>query len=466
MNIYLCAFLLVAFSSNCVAQANENNDIDWDSIRVEVEDDGILVDEDIRNESPWLLDITMGSAFRYVAPELAVTVNAGSGDQVVDASDMDVNFKASVGWKKRHSKQYSTRFDLDIDLFLNDRKFEDDSTSELYKLGHSYIQYQEKSNSWLKVGNLLVPFGTAEAFRSLDLFNADDERRLGIEDASEVRLPTPAIHLSFGNSVYRSQLAVSLAFRSALLADSSSIYDPFIQDRESADVQSDGSIDGFTPEWILSNQYYGAGYDVGLVFGEVYNRSPVLTGAGFQNNNLTLKAAFTKSPFIGITGSIIKGNWLLRSDLVWHERKSVFLNSYFSEIQINPATAVSNFETATAAVSSGIEFSGIRNIQLFAEHNVTHLIDYVEEARADEQAHSIALGVTSNLLNGRLELTARAVSLSNNAGRISQIIAGYELSDISKLNIRWTGFSASGSSSFFYPYRNNDSVSVDLKFSL
>jgi len=464
--LYSKVALLIALQfaySQAYSQDDDLDEFDWDDVRIEVESG---TTQSPNNDS-WDFTFNIRSNYDYGDRD-ANNINSQLQGDIAneDEHEADVDIAASLHWSQRFGNKFQARFGFEFDHEISSEELTSDTIGESIRLDQAFIQYQPVNQLALRAGNLVLPFGTADAFRILDRFNPQDDRNWSLEDTNTRRVPVPALHLNFDNTKFRAQLGVGIGFRSNRLPEPGDEYDQFLVDRESALLHEQNDVNQYRPEWVLSGQYFGKGFDISLVLGDTFSRAPVLRGIGVEDAQVALETYFPRSLFGGVSGSFSKNSWLLRSDVVWLKNKSIFLNNYFENVFANPALAESNFSTQTVEATTGVEFTGISNTLIFGEVHHAYLADHEDSARQDRNTTGLAIGFTTTAMSEKLSLTARVIELANLTGHISQISAHYRLSDRSLVRFKWLEFNASDDSSFFYDYRNNDKALLEYEFIL
>ncbi|MDD4974965.1 MAG: hypothetical protein PHY93_11475 [Bacteriovorax sp.] len=226
-------------------------------------------------------------------------------------------------------------------------------------LGENYIKY--KSESWVtQLGYQEVVWGEAFGFNYADIINPKDQRQTFFSDASEARLP---LLLFNGKSFFSSgDLSGSLQF----------LYSP--EPRFSKTLPIDiyvgnlfpqGSLTVIkekTPQIFKTSEIGGkisasySGFDMALFSFSYLDRDPHYKLSSASLTNITLQEEHTKIKSSGISLAKTIYDFVLRSDIVYTQDKTV---NYFENLQLknfstNSLNTLLSLDTPTYNDYSGV----------------------------------------------------------------------------------------------------------------
>ena len=328
-------------------------------------------------------------------------------------------------------------------------------------IGESFVHFAPNDSLWFRAGNLTVPFGTSDAFPILDIFTPRHDRLWGIDHPFGEHLPAPAGQVVWTHGNFRLQTVVSAAFRGNRIAGAFLDHDYHIRDRIGTNLHESNKPDSFRPEWVTSLNYFGSGLDLGITFGEVYDKSATLRGIGVSPRGLELDTHHPRIGFIGASAAKTMGDWLLRGDAGYFHNETFFNQDFYTDPVNAPGQHVSDVLRGVV----GLEYAGFSNTVLSLEYSHQAIQDWQPGMRERRESNSIAANARFQLLSETLTLEFTAASLANHAASVLRAKAEYNVSDTQTLTLQWANYNSHKKDGFMAPYERSDRVYMEWRAS-
>lgn len=288
------------------------------------------------------------------------------------------------------------------------------SSDHELKLGEAFVQGPLSDSMDLTFGRQIVVWGRSDQFRVTDILNPVDNRRPGLTDIKDLRLPVTMARFDFYTGPWSSSFIL-------------------VPERRFDRTPEPGSDYYFGPVPLPQREYPGgqfgkpdiafaltgtfSGWDLSLYSARLLSRSPYIElgpeGPKRKHQRITM---------IGSAANFVVGSWLLKAEIAVHR------NLRFTNVPDR------DFQRITAL--AGVEYSGIVDTTLALEATTSHISDFdnrllepPESRRANESAMAFRIGRT--FLNDALDLTIAAMvptPIGTNGG-LARTQVTYDLND-------------------------------------
>lgn len=326
-----------------------------------------------------------------------------------------------------------------------------------WELADSFVSWQE-GDWWLKGGYQTLAWGEAETLKVTDVLARRDQRWPGQEDLEDLRLPVPALRVSWNN---RLDLVLLPDMPLDRIPAAFEEFDPYIQFRE-ANNQTLGvhRREGDNPGWALRWQSRRPGLDTQILLADVYSFDTMPTELGFSTSVVPYLESVTLEPWrqqiLGMGLQSVHGNWLLKTEQAWH--RGVHL------MPENPAETWLEKDQWRAMVSA--EYSGINRLSVSTEFSWNYTQDHSPALAEREWQTGLGLRANYTLFNERLSLTGVGLRLNGDQGEVLRLSADWELANEFSLALTLVEYSAQSGAQLLYPYRHNDTLLLALRWGL
>lgn len=346
----------------------------------------------------------------------------------------------------------------------------DDVTAEEYRdqadeaeLRDAYVNVEPAPNVWLKFGRQIIAWGESDFTQIVDLVNPRDERDFGLVDLEDARLPVWATRLSFVGKRWGTDFVLAHEFRPNRLGARSSDFDPFIGLRNSIDIRDGDEPDlGFARPDLLWRGFASFPWgDLGLIYGKVHDHNPVFRQVAAGSS--AVERTYPQIEAIGLTANFVAGSWLLKTDLA-HKDGTRFARKDWGT-QLSGASAQLYIEKPFDQLMLGFEYSGIDDVQLSMEWVGSRILDY-EEVLLEDRSRSMLTGRFNIDLwhaTGSFEaVLARWVRPQSDSLRLAFT---YRFNDAVTASIGGIAYRAEDGDALLYPYRRNDRLFMNARYS-
>ena len=355
---------------------------------------------------------------------------------------LDYEHKFENGWRlKTNAKAYyDAIYDLRDESYTPDELNEQRSEVELFD---AYVEGSIAENLDMKLGRQVVVWGRSDTIRINDVLNPLDNRRPGMVDIEDLRLPVAMAKFDFffGNwrvtpiAVLEQRHSKNSAFGSAF----NPAPNPHLTEKEYDDVTYALSIGGeFT------------GWDVNFYAARIYD------DAGYIKFAPQPSLIHDKVNMFGAALNVLSGSWLFKTEL-----------AHFNGIKYT-STQDEKFKRTDALV--GLEYRGIANTTFSYDVSVRHLHDYDkrllgERSPLEQNTYQYAFRATSDFLNASLSANY-LISLFGeklDEGGFQRLWVKYELGEGIHTNVGVVDYI--GGSPRFDAVKDNDMLFVDISYS-
>jgi hypothetical protein len=355
--------------------------------------------------------------------------------------DYEHKFENGLKFKANAKAYYDAMYDI-----KGSEKFSQDELNELrseVELFDAYIEGSISDNFDMKLGRQVVVWGRSDTIRVTDILNPLDNRRPGMVDIEDLRLPVTMAKLDYFIGDWR-------VTPIAILEQRFSKNPPF------------GSVFNPAPDTGLNNENYSdvtyalsiggefSGWDVNFYAARIHD------DAGYVASTSTLSIKHDKVNMFGTALNVLTGSWLFKTEL-----------AYFDGLKY--ATTGDKSFTRTD-VLLGVEYKGIADTLISYDMVTRRLGDYdislmKEFNPLKEHRYQHAFRVSSDFMNA--SLTANyLLSLYGeklNEGGFQRAWIKYELGEGVNTNMGVVDYIAG--SIVFDEMKDNDMVFADISYS-
>ena len=359
---------------------------------------------------------------------------------------LDYEHKFESGWRfKTNAKAYyDAIYDLRDNIYSQDELKEQRSEVELFD---AYIEGSITESLDMKLGRQVVVWGRSDTIRITDVLNSLDNRRPGMVDIEDLRLPTTMAKFDFffGDwrvtpiAVLEQRFSKNPAFGSAF----NPMRDPHLAEESYSDVTYALSVGGEFSGWDVN--FYAARLhdDAGYV---KFPTTP------------SVRPTFThdKVNMFGTALNVLSGSWLLKTEL-----------AYFDGLKYT-STQDKAFSRTDALV--GVEYKGIADTLISYDVSLRHFNNYDNRLKNElflpnKNTYQHAFRATSDFLNATLHANY-LISLYGpkfDKGGFQRAWVKYDIADAISTNIGVVDYI--GGSKLFDNIKNNDMVFADISYS-
>lgn len=322
----------------------------------------------------------------------------------------------------------------------------------------SYLSWQQ-SDWWIKAGYQTLAWGESETQKVTDVLARRDQRWPGQEDLEELRLPVPALLVSWRNSLDFALLPQVPTDRQAAAFDE---FDPYLRLRDRASSYSPQVVThrGDAPGWALRWHSRQPGLDAQVMLADVYSFEATPISAAVSNAPHPHVQWLVLEPWrqqvLGLSVQAARGAWLLKTEQAWH--RGTLLP------QQHPLQQWRAHDQWRAAVVA--EYRGINNLAITSEFSWRYTHNHTGELADPKWQTAQALRVGYRLFNDRLTLSGLTMRLLGGEGSLLRVTADWKWSDQLAIGASLVEYGATQPSQLLYDYRHNDAVLLTLRWGL
>ena len=343
------------------------------------------------------------------------------------------DFKIKINAKAYYDAIYEIR---------GKQKYSDDVKSAFkdeLELFDAYVQGKILDNLDFKVGRQVVVWGRSDTIRITDVINPIDNRRPGMVDIEDLRLPIAMAKFDYFIGNWRITPIAILEQRFSKRPPAGSTYNksPF-------GMPSEEHYEGITPALSVGAEY--SGWDVNLYAAQLRDDDGFLEKGKFRHH--------TKNMY-GLAFNLLKGSWLLKSEL-----------AYFDGVKYSVAPN-KKFQRTDALL--GLEYNGIADTIFSYDVSLRSIYDYEnilqnEFFEVEKNTYQQAFRVSSDFINATLHANY-LISLFGkklNKGGFQRAWIQYDISDSIYTNVGVVDYM--GGSKRFDMVKNSDLIFADVTY--
>ena len=353
---------------------------------------------------------------------------------------LDYEHKFVNGFKfKTNAKAY---YDAIYDI-RGTEKYSKDERDELkseVELFDAYLEGSLSNNLDMKLGRQVVVWGRSDTIRITDVLNPLDNRRPGMVDIEDLRLPVSMAKLDYFVGDWRITPIAVIEQRFSKNPPSGSAFNP-----NPRSLPSNKSYSDITPALSIGAEF--SGWDVNFYASQLHD------DAGYFQNG-TIK--HNKVKMVGTAVNILKGSWLLKSEL-----------AHFDGLKYT-STADKEFKRTDALI--GLEYNGIADTLISYDVALRNIHDYDKRLKNEmselkERNYQHAFRISSDFMNATVKANY-LISLFGSKmdeGGFQRAWVKYDIADGIYANIGVVDYI--GGSKRFDAVANNDMAFMDVTYS-
>ncbi|MCK5097813.1 MAG: hypothetical protein KAR45_06895 [Desulfobacteraceae bacterium] len=437
-------------------------------------DSDITIMADAGDEtSNFLPGLTIGGFFKFET-EYGYNRDHKKLSKVKTTLFLESDYKINDQWKIKGSANAFYDFAYFIesriesrDEFLNETLDDNEYDIALKEL---YIDGQLNNQYSIKFGRQIVVFGASDYARILDVINPRDLTQPGLISIEDARMPVSIVRLSAVFDKWVFDMASIHEHPGSLIFGAGSDFDYY------ASIRNPGIkiLDKNRPESGFRSSGLAAratksfnGGDISFVAANTYDDQPYLIIEGISPSGITLRPEYDKYRTFGISGNIIKGSSLFKFEAAFQQNIKLMRNDIFKQINSGiPLAGINTTKEADRlAFLAGFEYTGINNLRLNFEAQVTHILDWENYLNNKENEYRTYLQATYNMMNEALELELLWIHFHPGHGNILRLSTQYALFDGLSIEGGIAFYQSRDASSAIYPYNDQDRLFLRMKYS-
>ncbi len=360
---------------------------------------------------------------------------------------LDYEHKFENGWRvKTNAKAY---YDAMYDIRGTEKfsKQEIDELKSEVELYDAYVEGSITDSLDMKLGRQVVIWGRSDTLRVTDILNPLDNRRPGMVDIEDLRLPVAMAKFDYFIGDWRVTPIAILEQRFSKNPPFGSVFNPLPMVAPSNESYSDVT-------YALSVGGEFSGWDVNFYAAQVRN----------DEGQLILPTASQPSPIIahdkiemyGTALNVLTGSWLFKTEL-----------AYFDGLKFS---TTGDKEFSRTDLLLGLEYNGIADTLISYDIVTRNMSEYdsrfISEAiPLKKHDYQHAFRVTSDFMNATLTANY-LISLYGeklDEGGFQRAWVKYELMDGLNMNVGVVDYI--GGSTIFDTVKDNDMVFADISYS-
>jgi len=356
---------------------------------------------------------------------------------------LDYEHKFENGWRfKTNAKAY-----YDAIYAIRGRyrysKDERDAFQSEVELYDAYVEGSFSEHFDMKLGRQVVVWGRSDTIRITDILNPLDNRRPGMVDIEDLRLPVAMAKFDYFVGDWRITPIAIVEQRFSKLPPFGSAFnplqDPHIEDEKYNDITYALSVGGEFSGW-----------DVNFYAARIHDDEGYIVPAP----KLTYK--HEKVDMVGTALNLLSGSWLFKTEV-----------AYFDGLKY---TAITDKTFNRTDALLGAEYKGIADTLISFDTSVRHIYSYDQRLLGEriplkKDTYQSAFRISSDFMNA--SLTANyLLSLYGkklDEGGFQRLWVKYELDEGLHTNVGVVDYI--GGSKFFDVFKNSDMIFADITYS-
>ena len=353
---------------------------------------------------------------------------------------LDYEHKFDNGFKlKTNAKAY-----YDAIYSLRGRnKYSQDELNELegeVELYDAYVEGSLADNVDVKLGRQVVVWGRSDTIRVTDILNPLDNRRPGMVDIEDLRLPVGMAKLDYFVGDWRITPMAILEQRFSKNPPSGSAFNPNPRATPSNEDYSD-----VTPALSIGGEF--SGWDVNFYGAKVRDDAGYFQNGTVQHDKVNM---------VGTAVNVLQGSWLLKSEL-----------AHFDGLKYS-STPNKEFKRTDGLV--GLEYNGFADTMVSYDVALRKIHSYDarlknEPMGYEEKNYQHAFRVSKDFMNATLKANylLSLFGASANKGGFQRAWVKYDVADGIYTNVGVVDYI--GGSTRFDAVKNNDMLFADITYS-
>jgi len=327
-------------------------------------------------------------------------------------------------------------------------------------LKDAYVDYTFSNDLWLRVGNQVIAWGESEGLSITDVLSTQDFREPGQAALEDIRESLPAILLSkpftVGDSNSNLNLALTYKAGTDRYAQTQEDFYPLVTFK-TANTATNYSDLHPGKDWELAFQYivHANGGDYAFVLAETNKNTPELFNLQLdtQTDQISNVEFFQRRQlFYGISANKVINSFLLRSEF-----------GVITDSELPSGSNVELVRNKEKRLMFGTEYSGWTDWLFSLEY------DYLDRSPRsysliDERSSGFVLRTQYTAFNEKLITQLWYLKLADQGGEISRLTFTYKPIDNWEINAAYVIYENDKPNSTLYPFRNNDTINLALKY--
>ncbi len=434
------------------------------------------IDPDIATEiettdesSNFSKDFSMGG-FLKLETEYGYNRNHKKLSKVKTTLFLESDYNINDYWKFKGSA--NAFYDFSYTIESKDEFSEETLDDNEYDIAlkELYIDGKLSNHYSIKAGRQVIVFGESDYARILDVINPRDLTQPGLISIEEARIPVSSLRFSSFFDPWVFDVASIHEHPGSHLAGAGSNFDYY------ASLRSPGVIilDEKTPNNGLRSSKIAAratksfnGGDISFVAASTYDDQPYLALQDITASGVIFRPEYDRYKTYGISGNIVKGFKLFKFESAFQQDIKLTRNDIFNQINsgISATEVKTTKESDRIAFLAGLEYTGITDLRINFEIELTHILDYENFLTDKEEEYITYLQATYEMMNDMLELEMLWVHFYPEQGNILRLSTNYDLLEGLNIEAGIAFYQARDTSSAIYPYRDQDRVFLRVKYS-
>ncbi|CAA6811208.1 MAG: Unknown protein [uncultured Sulfurovum sp.] len=345
----------------------------------------------------------------------------------------DNGFRVKTNAKAYYDAIYGIR---GRDKYSKDELDELESEVELFD---AYVEGSLTDNLDMKLGRQVVVWGRSDTIRITDVLNPLDNRRPGMVDIEDLRLPVAMAKFDYFVGDWRVTPMAVLEQRFSKNPAAGSAFNP------SPNAIDHNDYSDVTPALSIGAEF--SGWDVNFYAANTRD------DAGYFSNG---KLQHDKTKMFGAAVNVLSGSWLLKGEL-----------AHFDGLKY---TNIKDKEFKRIDGLVGVEYNGISDTLISYDASVRKLNDYDTRLKnlaveVKEETYQHAFRVSSDFMNATLKgnYLLSLFGSKFDEGGFQRAWVKYDISDGIFANVGVVDYI--GGSERFDAVSNNDMVFLDVSYS-
>ncbi|MEX1056273.1 MAG: DUF1302 family protein, partial [Natronospirillum sp.] len=213
--------------------------------------------------------------------------------------------------------------------------------------------------------------------------------------------------------------------------------------------------------WAVRWRQRWPGTDAQLLLAEVNSFQFTPTTLTFTQVNgqpvpTRLVLQSSRQRIVGAAIQHSRGNWLLRSEQAWH-----------GGVPMRPENLAQEWRDHDQWRGMvGFDYSGVANLLITGELAVNHTLNQHNDVAGEAWQLAQSLRLRYSLLNDRVTLTGQGVLLGMDQGGLLRAMTEWDASDQVNVGLTVVNYLSDDDDQVLYPYRDNDAMILNVRYSL
>lgn len=327
-------------------------------------------------------------------------------------------------------------------------------------LKDAYVDYIFADGLWARIGNQVFAWGESESLTITDVLSTQDLREPGQAELEDIREAIPALLLSqplaLNEAQGNIQFVVTYRAGSDRYAESFEDFYPLIAFKNDSSSTTLYTEDP-QQEWEAALRYsvHANAGDYSVVIAEINKNTPEvfdLTTGNIEDEVSDASLFQRRQHFYGISANKVIDTLLLRSEFGVYEDQN---------LHVEGNVPLQRYREKRAMF--GLEYNGWTDWLIGLEYNYLDRSP-LEQIAADEQSSGLVFRTQYSSLNEKLDAQFWYIKLAEEGGEISRLSVSYKPVDNWELSSAYVFYKNDKPESRLYPFRNNDTINLALKY--